>query len=288
VRQRTVWASVLVASAATLVASYLHWRRNLTDSALLQRMGTTVRPPAAAKGTVATPCAPAGAQPLVLLILGQSNAGNHGAEEEAPTAEVPPSVLVFDGRGCTLVTDPLPGATGRHRSIWSGLPAQLVELGLRQPVVLALLAVDSTGIDDWTRATSPLRLRLAGLMRQLLAAGLAPGLVLWQQGEADALLGTSRSAYAESFEALRALVRNAGIEAPFLIAKSTRCGAADGRAVRAAVDDLLAVHGDLRRGPDTDHLTRESRVNGCHFSSEGLRAASVLWAQTIATQGLTR
>jgi hypothetical protein len=288
VRRSAVRVAVGVALAATLLAGYLHRRGSHADDALLQRMATAVALPGATPGTVAAPCANAGDHPLVLLVLGQSNAGNHGAEGEVPTSRLPPRVLVFDGIGCTWVTDPLPGATGRHQSIWSDLPARLAERGLHQPVVLALLAVDSTAMDDWTRLSSPLRLRLAGLMRQLLAAGLEPALVLWQQGEADALRGTSRSAYAESFELLRLQVRNAGVAAPIVLAMSTRCGAADGREVRAAVDDLLALHHDLRRGPDTDQLTQSNRVRNCHFSGTGLRAASVLWAQAIAGQVLTR
>lgn len=56
------------------------------------------------------PCVEVAAtQPLVLLALGQSNAGNHGA---LPSHAAESVTLIAEGK-CIRATDPLPGGTGQ-------------------------------------------------------------------------------------------------------------------------------------------------------------------------------
>jgi hypothetical protein len=155
-------------------------------------------------------------------------------------------------------------------------------------VVLAVLAVDATTVDDWTRSSSPLRERLRRLLGELAAAGLAPDLVLWQQGEADARSGTPLDTYVSAFELLLRVLGDAGSQAPVLVARSTRCGDTDGIAVRQALQQLAARHPAVRPGPDTDTLQGNLRAGPCHFSRAGLDAAAALWARAIATEAGAR
>ncbi|MBK9234544.1 MAG: hypothetical protein IPO19_00130 [Rhodoferax sp.] len=150
-------------------------------------------------------------RPLVLLVLGQSNAANHGALREQKPVALP---VVLE-EGCALATDPLPGATGRGGSIWSALPQALEAAGVdRRNVVFSVLAVDATSIADWTSPDSPLRQRLVQRLAALKRIGLMPDLVLWQQGEADARLGTDPMAYAAALQQLRTLLDAGGSQAP--------------------------------------------------------------------------
>jgi lysophospholipase L1-like esterase len=234
------------------------------------------------------------AAPLKLLILGQSNAGNHGPQPPRQ-ALLPRWVQVQHGSQCLWTQDPLPGASGDGRSIWSRLPQALQQQGLMRTPQLAVMAVQSTTIEDWSRPSSPLNRALQQELHALKAAGWAPDLVLWQQGEADALAGTTSTNYQHAWQRLLTQLQNAGIQAPVLLARSTHCefdpkaSAASRRAgegpvaIRAALLALSKAHAQLRLGPDTDTLTDISlRRDGCHFSGAGQEAAAQLWAESIA------
>jgi hypothetical protein len=276
-RPAVVAALLAAAAALALAGSYLNTRRG-PDAALEKRIDAAL---SVAPGE-AVPCIAPGAQrPLLLLVLGQSNAGNHAADDGPPATRQPPEVTLLTATSCQRSGDPLPGATGQHRSLWSLLPQQLKRQGEQRDVVFALLAVDSTSIDDWTRQSSPLRGRLQQLLAQLSQTAWVPDLVLWQQGESDARMRTSPAVYAEKFLRLRAQLRGAGVQAPMVLARSTLCGTADGTAVREALVGLVQKHADLRLGPDTDALTGASRSGACHFSQSGREQAAALWAQTL-------
>ena len=270
----------LAAGAATTAAvavAVAWWHAGKADRALLARMQAR----AVAATSPATDCLKPTGRRLVLLVLGQSNAGNHGAETEPEARGEGPMVTVFDGSGCRLSADPLPGGTGRHRSIWTRLEPQLRQRGVQAELLVALLAVDSTTIEDWTREGSPLRAELARLMQSLSRASLKPDAVLWQQGESDARQGTTSQLYESRFARLLADLRQAGIQAPVLIARSTRCRNVAGEGIRIAQANLVSRHEGLTPGPDTDLLAGSLRDNDCHWSRAGIDAAAAAWATAI-------
>lgn len=275
---------VVAAAAAgvTAVAGAPLWSELRAGQQLAARVASVQGPaPAPVQPCTEGQASPA---PLVLLVLGQSNAGNHGVNNPAEAGPGAPKARVFVGSGCQLTADPLPGGTGGHGSIWSRLPSHLHSLGLDRPVVVALLAVDATRIKEWSATSGPLVARLDALLGQLKLAQLQPDLVLWQQGEADALAGTPEAAYAEGLERLRAHLRAAGLSAPVLAARSTMCQGGNGAAVRSAISQVVARHADMRLGPDTDALQGPHRHRDCHFSSLGLDAAARMWALAIDQQ----
>lgn len=262
----------LVPAALWLCDASQGWQR---DAWLRTRLDERVHP----GDEPVLDCAQVAAQrPLVLLALGQSNAGNHGATDAAAR---PPIVLFAQGR-CLLARDPLPGATGHGGSIWSRLPAELAAAGLARPVVISVLAIDASRLDDWVRTDGPLRPALAEVAQALEHAGLPAQLVLWQQGEADAREGTSTAALAQALALLADLLQQAGVRAPVLLARSTVCRSAPSAPVRQALDLAAASVARLRLGPDTDTLDGPAlRSDGCHFSAPGLGAAARLWARRI-------
>lgn len=217
-------------------------------------------------------------KPLVLLALGQSNAGNHGATTRVGQA---PITVVAQGQ-CLQASDPLPGATGSGASIWSRLPAALLAAGAKQPVVISVLSVDATQIDDWVRQASPLRQELQTVIAQLHQMGLPPTLILWQQGEADARLATTSEKYAKSLTALASTIRAQNATAPVLLARSTACRSQPAERLHAAQDMARAKDSQLRPGPDIDALISDRyRHDGCHLSTEGLDLAAQAWAGSI-------
>lgn len=219
---------------------------------------------------------------LRLLVLGQSNAANHGAETEAPAMGGAPMVTVFTPSGCVRTGDPLPGGTGRFRSIWSRLESALERQGVAVRVEVAMLAIDATSISDWTRESSPVPTALDELLRAMARDRFVPQMVLWQQGESDARLGTSTEAYVQGFLRLRQQLRQGGVSAPIWMALSTRCRNASGSAIAAARQVLLQAHGDLVAGPDTDAIDGIGRHRDCHFTREGLDMAALAWARALA------
>ena len=217
-------------------------------------------------------------RPLVLLALGQSNAGNHGAysiSDDAPIA-------MMSGADCVLAEDPLPGATGKGGSIWRHLPALLSQELDGREILLSVLAVDATTIDDWTSPGNMLAARLIDQIQSLQLRGLKPDYVLWQQGEADAQMSTTATEYRLGLDRLAALLNKAGTNAPVLLARSTVCRSGPSPWIRSAVEQAVADNPRFISGPDTDSLVGEAfRTDGCHLNEKGLRFAAKAWATAI-------
>lgn len=228
-------------------------------------------------------CAAIAAQhPIVILALGQSNAGNHGAR--GIDADIP-ITLIADGK-CVMAADPLPGSTGTSGSIWYRLPRHLVQLlptSPKRPIVVSVLGVDSTSIAEWTDETSPLRERLAQQVKSMQTLGLAPQLVLWQQGESDAKYGTSEIVFNVGLDKLAGVFDQAKINAPIVLALSTVCRNNPNEIIRNAMETKVATNPRFKLGPDTDYdIHAGLRNDKCHFSTEGLDRAAQLWAEAIA------
>lgn len=212
---------------------------------------------------------------FVLLVLGQSNAGNHG-QVDGRRRHVP----VFADGQCWLASDPLPGATGTGASVWTRLVPALSEALGGRPVVVAVLAVDATTSFDWAAEGELARL-LDQRLFELDRAGLRIQSVLWQQGEADARYGTSMDAYVHNLQRVFARVRKRLPDAPIFVARSTRCRSEPNPRVRDAQADVVRTMPHLQFGPDLDLLGADLRHDGCHFSSAGLEAASLQWQRVL-------
>lgn len=217
--------------------------------------------------------------PLVLLALGQSNAGNHGELAVGNSEFVP---LFAEGK-CLLSRAPFPGGTGVGGSIWQYLPTHLRPLLGSRPVLLSILAVDATVIDDWTASSSPLRRRLLAYLSAMQAQGFTPNFILWQQGEADAKAALSTEAYSARLDALASSLSGAGNSSPILLARSTICGSPANHAIHLAIDNKLKEGNIFRAGPNTDGLTGDTyRVAGCHLTTAGQIKSAQMWAEAIA------
>lgn len=278
--QLLAWAAAF-GLVLTLASDFFNGRMN--QAALQKKMEqiTAVR-----LGSTPVSCADlARAHPLVLLALGQSNAGNHGLHDH-PSLEL---VNVLAGEKCWLISDPLPGGTGVGDSIWQRLPKLLAQAGFKRPVVLSVLAVDASSIGDWTMADSPLRKRLEGQLITMNQLGLRADLVLWQQGEADARLKTSAKSYEKGLDSLASSLDNMGLHSPIILAMSTVCQSSADAEIRLAIERKITTGARWQRGPDTDMLTgTEFRSEACHFTGFGLDRAAKMWTKAIQSTGVLK
>jgi hypothetical protein len=218
-------------------------------------------------------------RPLVLLALGQSNAGNHGSLGDT----LAPPLPMITPEGCMLAQQPVPGATGEGGSIWPPMVQALQARALQRPVLVSVLAVDATSIADGTHDDSPLALRLQAQVRSIRAMGFKPDLVLWQQGEADARSGTRPEGYQAGLHALARILDTAGVAAPILLARSTVCRSKPSKDLHVAIDQAVGAKARFLEGPDTDQWAGpDFRRDGCHFNRTGLDLAGKAWAQVVA------
>lgn len=276
-RKALAWLSLLAIASAVAIAAYEFIAHQRHRASLVARMEQIVL----IGNHTEVPCAEvAAAHPFVLLALGQSNAGNHGA---LPSHAAEPVTLIAEGK-CIRATDPLPGGTGQGGSIWQRLSALLSTQKEARPVALSVLAVDATSIADWTSPNSPLSARLASHVVSMRRLGLPPKFVLWQQGEADALLGTSSEDYSIGLGRLATILSEAGVSAPILLARSTICQTKPNAAIRSAIEGRISSDLRFRLGPDMDTLSGNTFRNGCHLTASGLDSAAKMWAATISAE----
>ena len=224
----------------------------------------------------------------VLLILGQSNAGNHGFTRRASEHEC--YCLDFLRMRCFLADDPLPGASGNAGSVWSRLGDMLIENQVFRRVLFVPLAVGGTFISDWVpggamhKRTS---LALSRIRREINMHFAPVSAVLWQQGEAEANhTQLSTQAYKMHFHDIVGDLRANGVFAPIFVARSTICeGGAhpykNHNAIREAQSDLPDPHCGVVAGPDTDVIGADERSDGCHFSTAGLDHCAALWLDVL-------
>ncbi len=215
---------------------------------------------------------------MVAVLLGQSNAANHG--ELVPTRPHENLFNYFDG-GCFEASDPLLGATGTGASVWTRVGRRLLDHNVYERVILAPLAVSGATVQDWAPGG-----KLAGSLVRNLAelehVGLAVTSVMWQQGEADAADHTSRSDYERRLRAVIGTIRSRVRAAPIYVSSTSRCALIrpdpEIRAAQAAVVDRRA---NILAGPDVDALDERYRYDGCHFNDDGLEALADLWIERL-------
>lgn len=219
-------------------------------------------------------------EPVVVLVMGQSNAANH-ADPVPPSAAPVPPVPVLHLGGCGLASAPLPGATGTGGSLWPAVNQALGGRWQGRPIVWALVAVDGSSIAEWTAPESGLRRYWQTQIDRIKGTRWPVAAVLWQQGEADTRDRTAMADYRDALAALRAGVAARGVDAPWYLARSTYCPPRDGGQIREAVRELIAIpNSGFREGPDTDSVGPSMR-NGCHFTVDGAARAASMWAQVL-------
>lgn len=272
--------ALAIAGIALLVVNA--WKvRKAAEMNLLQRLSDIVE--VSPSDTV--PCSDvASRDAVVILALGQSSAGNHGARTVAGAR-----IAMLTDHGCVWAADPLPGGTGRGGSTWSRLPAALAAFPELPAVLMSVLAVESSDIGEWTAPSSPLRERLLRHLERMKELGRPPAFVLWDQGAADVRRKTSARNYRAGLSALADLVQSRVGSARILLAPTTVCRSAPATELHEVVRQAVEADSRFELGPLLDQVLAPSdRVDGCHFSEAGLSRAAESWALALRPLMLQR
>jgi hypothetical protein len=227
------------------------------------------------------PCTPLGANAAVIVVLGQSNAGNFGAGRYVATEAVD-NFDVQSGK-CFAAADPLLGADGYGASFATRLGDILIQSGQFSRVVIAPMAIGGVSI---AQINSSYIDKTDNLIAKLKTANLIPTHVLFEQGETDAALDTTESQYLASLHDVVRRFRSAGFQAPFFVSETTKCDEFDSKnvaAIRSAQKSAVNAELNIRRGPDTDMIGDSGRSESkCHMNEAGVLANAALWAAFIA------
>lgn len=222
---------------------------------------------------------------LELLILGQSNAGNHGLQAFKTQGKV----TNFWRGDYFRAEDPLLGGSSTGGSVWVRMADYLLA-GSDQvdEIRLSVLTVDASSIQDWL-SSSRINFELERLVKDLQSADAHIDYILWVQGERDNVIGTSQTDYETGllqFQARLTSLMNRSL--PLVVATSTFCRQYPASNRIAAAINILAKTEPARfiKGPSSDDLGWEYRYDGCHFSGEGQDVMAQRWAKFL--EGLLR
>ncbi|HTJ56410.1 MAG TPA: sialate O-acetylesterase [Devosiaceae bacterium] len=236
----------------------------------------------------AVPCPKQTDRTAVLLVLGQSNAANHGGQRYR--SEYGAQVVNFFGGKCFVAASPLLGSTDARGEYWTQLGNLLIASGKFDNVVIAPLAFTGSEVARWARG-GDINGLLVETARQIEEGGYGVTDVLWVQGEADYVKGTSTDAYRERFLSMVDTLRGQDIEAPVYVAIASKClepsnggfkvNAPDNPVVRAQLALSKSGNG-LKQGVNTDSLLDEvDRYDDCHIDGTGSDKVSRAWADLL-------
>lgn len=216
----------------------------------------------------------------VLLVLGQSNAGNHAGHRIA--ARPGTSVVNYYEGKCYVASSPLLGASGQGGEPWTLLGQMMIESGLARTVVLIPFAVAGSSVRRWADGGD----LSAALGREIGRWKYRPTHVLWTQGEADFARGMSSDDYRRLLTQVLAMLRAHQIDAPFYVAAATKCAGSPAwrpdNPVAAAQRGMDEPHLGVFAGPDLDRvLGDDDRFDGCHLTASGLAKAAQGWARAL-------
>jgi hypothetical protein len=217
----------------------------------------------------------------VLLIAGQSNAANNGAQRHS--THHPDRVLNFVGGRCYVAASPLLGSTAFGGEPWTLMADELIDQGAFDQVILAPVAVGASNVAQWAKGGA-LNTSMIPLVQDLVTHYRVTH-VLWHQGESDFALKTDPVRYKEQFLSFANTLRANAVDAPVFVSTATRClpGWSALNPIRAAQHALASTEPGFKAGVDTDMLlTAEDRFDDCHMADSGEIKSARAWAALLA------
>ena len=220
----------------------------------------------------------------VFVGAGQSNSTNCAQER---TSQKSGMVSSFSGKDWQLANDPQPGPHDNSQggSFWPSFGDAMYER-YHVPIGVAVTGHGGTSATQW-QPDNPMGL-YPWMMTRIYQLGYQGfRAVLWHQGEADAVLGTSTDNYVSLLSnIIKQSKMDAGWEFPWFTAEATYQNGQNSSypTIRNAQQKLWDT-GISLEGPDTDTLTSEYRDHGgagIHFSPKGLSAHGKMWAEKVS------
>jgi hypothetical protein len=236
-------------------------------------------------GKQETPCPVPDGSVAVFLTMGQSNSANHG--EKLYHTRFPGRVVNYFGGECFDAASPLLGATGERGEFLTYLADMLVDSGRFSAVVLVPSSIGGTPVSRWQRDgdLNEMVLKVVSEIQRRYRVTH----ILFHQGETDFRNYTSAKVYASSFNSLKDTLREVGVDAPFFVSISTKCGR-DAHWLPenpTASGQQMVVEGDSRvfLGANTDLLlsSGDRAKDECHLSESGQVKTAQSFALAIET-----
>lgn len=216
-------------------------------------------------------------KPFVIIVAGQSNVAN----TVSSLSKSSPNIYNFYDNTLYHAQDPLLGATGKQGSLWIEVGEQILAKTKYSEVVLINIARNNSSISDWVNDGKFNNLIVQALNSSVLS-GLKANVLLWGQGERDAIDNMQKSDY---YKMLTNLVTNTNKEErsiPIIISLSSRCFSnAENNNIRQAQMKTIQRFNFVFQGPDTDKLGADYRYDDCHFNTKGKKINSKLWTKYI-------
>jgi Carbohydrate esterase, sialic acid-specific acetylesterase len=216
----------------------------------------------------------------VLLIAGQSNAANSGAQRHE--TRHPDRVLNFMGGRCYPAASPLLGSTGFAGEPWTLMADELIDAQAFDRVILAPVAVGGSDIGQWAKGGA-LNTSMIPLVQDLVTHYRVTH-VLWHQGESDFVLKTDPARYKEQFHSFAETLRANAVDAPIFVSTATRClpGWSEPNPIRRAQQELAADQAGFKPGVDTDKLlSAQDRYDDCHMADSGEVKTAEAWTALL-------
>jgi hypothetical protein len=237
----------------------------------------------------AVPCPQQTDRTAMLLVLGQSNAGNHAGQRFR--SEHADKVVNFYGGHCFVAASPLLGSDGVSGEYWTQLGNLLVDRGAFERVILAPVAITGSEVARWA-AGGDLNGAMVETANELQQSGYRVTHVLWVQGEKDYVKGTSEKDYHDRFMSLVSSLKSHGVAAPVYVAVATKCLGASNRGTLSHSADnpiaraqlaLVDPAANLKSGVNSDDLLADlDRFDDCHFGASGEQKVAKAWADLLS------
>jgi hypothetical protein len=215
----------------------------------------------------------------VLLLVGQSNAGNWQAQRHQSADD---RVVNFvDGR-CYRAASPLLGADGQEGETWTLLGNKLVQSGLYRTVILIPAAVGGSSVRRWADGgdLNAMLVAVIGAVKSRYTINA----VLLDQGATDFALSTPEGQYRSDLKSMIDTVRAQGVHAPFFITRCSVGGAnwTEDNPIARAQASLADSRNAVFDGPNTDRdVTRLDRYDGYHFGASGQEKFASAWVRLL-------
>ena len=217
----------------------------------------------------------------VFITAGQSNSANHGSPVQL-AADDRVNALNLNTAAWQVANDPQPYATGNGGSPWPDM-GDLLTAKYDVPVGIVAVGVGATRVGQWQVGGYYSRIQSA--INSLNDTGFRA--ILWHQGEADSIAGTSSANYAAQLEAIISRSRlDAGRNVLWGVAIASDVAnlATPENEARVAAGQRLVIdsYPGVFLGAQTDILQSGYRTgDGVHFNQAGLAAHGQQWVNAL-------
>lgn len=214
--------------------------------------------------------------PLVILIIGQSNAANFGEDSRRDTSLLDNTFMLCESSYVPLST-PMCGASGRKDHPWARMATILRKSTNYDCIILANTAIGGASLATLSSFFHASAINQTAV--QLIIDFGKIDVVIIQQGESQ--LGKSSEYSGEFFHFLSNVPAIADI--PILLSRTSYCNGRSDPALIDAQNQVISANRRVFPGPNTDKYTslKFRSSDQCHFNSHGLDQLGIEWATAI-------